>query len=405
MRSLIQFLYEGFVFEAEDLFYFRSSKKIRVKIAVNTRLLLHNKLEGIGWFSYENLRRIAAAHPEHEFIFLFDRPAHSSFLTSSNIKAVVVPPPTRHPILWRIWFDFTIPRVIRKHGADVFLSPDGFLSQRLKIPQVAVIHDLNFEHYPKDLKPSHSNYYRKYFPRFAKIARRIATVSEFSKSDIVKQYHISPDKIDVVYNGVNTDFKPAAQTAVDQFKETHTGSADYFIFVGAMHPRKNISRLMQAFDRVKNNTDRDIKLLLVGQKYWWNEEIKQVYENMQFREDVVFTGHVSVGELQTALSGALALTFVPYFEGFGIPILEGFATDCPVITSNITSMPEIAGDAAELVDPFSVESIANGMQRVLSDGDLRTEMIAKGRSRLANFSWDKTAELLWKTVEKALEKA
>lgn len=374
-----------------------------MNIAVNTRLLLHNRLEGIGWFTFESMRRVAARHPEHRFIYLFDRPFHDSFITSDNIDPMVVPPPARHPLLWRMWFDYTIPRVIRKNKADLFLSPDGFLSQRLSIPQVPVIHDLNFERYPEDLRSSHSKYYRKYFPRFAEKAKRIATVSEFSKSDIVNQYGMQPDKIDVVYNGVNTSFQPAEEVAVERFKSQHTGGENYFVFVGAMHPRKNIQRLLQAFDTTKTKQPGNYKLLLVGNKYWWNDEIRKTYENMTHRKDVVFTGRLSAGELNTALSGAMALSFVPYFEGFGIPILEAFATDCPVITSNITAMPEIAGNAALLVDPFSVDSIAEGLLRVLIEDGLREKLIASGRERVKEFSWNRTAEKLWQTIEKTIE--
>lgn len=376
-----------------------------MNIAVNTRLLLHYKLEGIGWFTFETIRRITAAHPEHQFIYLFDRPFHNSFITSENIIPCNVPPPARHPLLWKIWFDYSIPRLVKKHRADLFLSPDGFLSRRLGIPQVPVIHDLNFVHYPEDLRPSHSRYYRKNFPEFASKAQRVATVSEFSKVDLIEQYGLKADKIDVVYNGVNSSFKPANATAVHRFKTEYTAGEEYFVFVGAMHPRKNIQRLLHAFDLLKQRESGNYRLVLVGNKYWWNDDIRQTFEQMTHRESVVFTGRLSEGELQTALSGAMALTFVPYFEGFGIPILEGFATHCPVITSNITAMPEIAGDAALLVDPFSVDSIADAMQKLLREPDLRTQLIAAGQARVNEFSWDLSAQRLWNTIEKSLEKS
>lgn len=375
-----------------------------MKIAVNTRLLLHNQLEGIGWFTFETIRRITAAHPEHQFIYIFDRTFHDSFITSNNIHPVILPPPARHPLLWKIWFDFSVPYAASKHKADLFLSPDGFLSRRLKIPQVAVIHDLNFQHYPRDLKPSHSHYYRKNFPKFADMAARIATVSEYSKADIISQYGTEPDKIDVVFNGVNTDYHPASSNDIESFKKKHTSGADYFLFVGAMHPRKNIKRLLKAFDAAKTKSPGNYKLLLVGKKYWWNDEIRETFEQMTHRDEVVFTGHLPTSDLQTAFSGAIALTFVPYFEGFGIPILEAFATDCPVITSGCTAMPEIAGDAALLTDPFFEKAITESMLVLLTQPEKRLELIKKGRERLRDFSWDKSAELLWKTIERTLEK-
>jgi glycosyltransferase involved in cell wall biosynthesis len=374
-----------------------------LKIAVNARLLLHNRLEGIGRFSFEILSRLAAAHPEHEFIYLFDRKFHPSFISSSNITPVVIAPQARHPLLWKIWFNYSVPRAIKKHKAQLFLSADGFLSERLKVPQIAVIHDLNFEVYPEDLRPSHSAYYRKYFPKFAKIASRLATVSEFSKSDISHRYNVSTEKIDVVYNAAGENFKPSSPSEISNFKLKYTAGNDYFLFVGAMHPRKNIERLLLAFDLLKNKQPGNYKLVLVGNKYWWNEQIKNTFDNLKHQNDVIFTGRLNNEDLNTALSGAIALTFVPYFEGFGIPILEAFACECPVITSNVTAMPEIASDAALLADPFSVESISGSMSQLLLDPDLRQELISKGNTRLLDFNWDKSAKDLWKTIERCIE--
>ncbi|MDD4107394.1 MAG: glycosyltransferase, partial [Prolixibacteraceae bacterium] len=154
-------------------------------IAVNTRLLLKGKLEGIGWFTFETLKRMTVRHPEHRYIFIFDRPYSEDFIFSDNIIPVVVFPPTRHPVLWYIWFEFQIPRVLKRYGADIFLSPDGYLSLRTKVPQLAVIHDINLVHRPADLPWLKAEYYNFFFPRFAEKAKRIATVSSYSKEDIV----------------------------------------------------------------------------------------------------------------------------------------------------------------------------------------------------------------------------
>jgi hypothetical protein len=154
------------------------SKKIR--IAVNTRLLQANKLEGIGWFSFETLKRITAAHPEIEFHYIFDRPYAKEFITSGNIRPHVYLPPTRHPKLWHWWLEYSLPFAFSRIKPDLFLSPDGFLSLRSHVPQVPVIHDINFEHRPQDSAVAAAEFYRRYFPLFAEKAIRIATVSEFS---------------------------------------------------------------------------------------------------------------------------------------------------------------------------------------------------------------------------------
>jgi glycosyltransferase involved in cell wall biosynthesis len=379
--------------------------KVNLKVAINTRLLLHNKLEGIGRFSFEIMKRITEAHPEHEFIYLFDRPFHESFITSKNITPLVLFPPTRHPVLWKLWFDWSIPFALKKHKVDLFISPDGFLSHRLNIPQLAVIHDLNFEAHPEDLRKSHSKYYRKEFPQFAKIAARIATVSEFSRQDIAERYHVPLSEIDVINNAVSKSFKPSSRGEISRFKAIYTAGCNYFLFVGALHPRKNIERLLKAFDLCKTEKPGSYKLLLAGQKYWWNEQVEETYEHLNHKKDVIFTGRLKDEELRIALNGALALTFVPYFEGFGIPILEAFACKCPVITSNITAMPEVAGDAALLVNPFSVNEIAKAMMQIEENAEMRKNLASLGMSQLQKFSWDKSAIDFWKCIEKTIEKA
>ncbi len=370
-----------------------------MKILVNTRLLIKNKLDGIAWFSYETLKRITVEHPEHEFIFVFDRKYSKQFIFAENIKAIIVNPPARHPILWFFWFEISLKRIIKKEKPDIFLSPDGFLSLSSKVKSVAVIHDINFFHRPKDLPFSSRFFYNKFFPKYAKKADFIATVSEFSKLDISKNYNISPDKISVVYNGCNEIYKPLETEKIIQIKKDLTSGKDFFIFVGSMHPRKNITGLFKAFDIFKEETKSDFKLVIVGQKMFMTAEIEKTFSKMKFQNDVIFTGRLSNKDLHKALASSFALTFVPFFEGFGIPILEAMNCNIPVITSNTTSMPEAAGNAAIFVDPFSVESIKNALIEITSNNDLRIDLIEKGKIHRENFSWEKTADKLWEIIE------
>jgi glycosyltransferase involved in cell wall biosynthesis len=375
-----------------------------LKIAVNTRFLLGHKLEGFGWFTYETLKRITEQHPEHEFIFLFDRKYDPKFIFSDNITPVVIPPQARHPILlYYLWFEHSVRRALKKHKADVFVSPDGYLSLKSKVKSLAVMHDLNFEHYPNDLPKLHRNYYLRNFPKFARHATRIATVSNFSKQDIVKQYGVSADKIDVVYNGVNEMYGPVNEEIKTATKQKYTGGADYFVFVGSLHPRKNIKRLFEAYDQFRKSTDSTTKLVIVGQKYWWNDEMNQTFEAMQFKNEVIFTGHLSPEELNNVVASAMAMAYVTYFEGFGIPLVEAMKCEIPVITSNVTSLPEVAEDAALYVDPFDVDSITKALTTMNADSNLRADLVVKGRKRVQHFSWQKTADGLWQSILKTAE--
>jgi len=374
-----------------------------LKIAVNTRLLLKNKLEGIGWFTFETLKRITQQHPEHEFIFIFDRPYSDEFIFSDNITPVVIGPQARHPFLFYLWFEFSVTKILKKYNVDIFLSPDGYISLRTKVPTINVIHDINFEHYPQYLPFMMRKYYRYYFPRFARKAKRVATVSEYSKQDIAKQYGIDTNKIDVTYNGANESFKPVDENIKIATKKQYSSSFPYFLFVGSLHPRKNIENLFKAFDLFKQKTDNDFKLLIVGEKYWWNGKMQNTYNNLKFKDEIIFTGRMNSDELKNVYASAFALTYVSIFEGFGIPILEAMYCDVPVITSNTTSMPEVGGDAVLYADPFSILSICDAMEKLFFDNEIRIQLIEKGKERRNMFNWQKTADKLWNSVERLIK--
>ncbi|MFZ4522591.1 MAG: glycosyltransferase family 4 protein [Bacteroidales bacterium] len=374
-----------------------------MNIAVNTRLLIQNRLEGIGWFTYESLKRITTQHPEHHFFFIFDREYDPEFLFSGNITPVIQYPHARHPVLYYAWFELAIPKLLERLKPDLFLSPDGFLSLKTPVKSMAVFHDLNFEHYPQDIPFWTRRFYRQYFPKYAAKAVRIATVSEFSKADIVKQYKVDPQKIDVVYDGASDNYHPLTTEEKKRIRKQYSNGFPYFIFIGSLHPRKNLVNLFRAFDLFKKSNPSDVKLLIVGAKKWWTRDIDIAYNRMVFSDDVVFTGRLDADELASALGSAIALTYVSYFEGFGIPIVEAMRCDVPVITSNVTSMPEVAGDAALLVDPFDPESIAEALYKAYQYERIREELIIRGRRRKDMFSWQQTADRLWESIEKAVK--
>ncbi len=371
-----------------------------MKIAVNTRLLLKGKLDGIGWFTFENFKRIVNQYPEYEFHFIFDRAYDDEFIFAKNVIPHVIGPQARHPFLYKIWYDFSLPFLLRKIKADILISPDAQLSLRTKIPQLIVIHDLNFEHYPQGIPPIYSWYFRKYTERFAHKAKRIATVSEFSKSDIIAKYNISKENIDVVFNGANESYHPISEELKTKVRNEISNGCDFFIAVSSMHPRKNLQRLIPAFDLFKEKSASKVKLVVVGSKFWFDEEMKNALKNAKHIDDIVFTGRMEATDLMNAVGSALASVYVSYFEGFGIPVVEAFRCGTPVIVSNVTSLPEVAGDAAVLVDPFSIEAISGGLFEIWQDKSLCSDLIKKGLKRAEKFTWDKSAYLLWQSIEK-----
>ena len=373
-----------------------------MRIAVNTRLLLPGKLEGIGWFTAETLQRITRAHPEHEFLFLFDRPFSEEFIFSDNITPLVVSPQSRHPFLWYTWFEYSLPAVLKRSGAGLFLSPDGYLSLSANIPSLPVIHDINFMHKPGFHPWLAGKYYRHFFPRFAAKAARIATVSEYSKRDICDTFGIPPEKTDVVYNGAGDVFTPLNGEEKAHVKNELTGGSDYFIFVGSFHERKNICGLLKAFDSFRSETGQKFKLVLVGEKMNGYSRMERTLSDMRFSADVIFTGRMGAADLRKAYGASIALVFIPFFEGFGIPVLEAMNCDIPVIASNRTSIPEVAGEAAHLVDPENIRSVIDGMIKVATDEKYRETLIQRGAERRNLFSWERTADLLWGSIESVI---
>lgn len=373
-----------------------------MRIAVNTRLLIPNKMEGIGWFAYETLKRIVLSHPEVEFIFIFDRKPHRDFIFAENVVPVVAYPQARHPILWFLYFEFGVYRVLKKYKPDLFFSPDGWLSLRSKCNQLTVIHDLNFEHYPQFIPYHVRKYYHYFFPKFAHKATRIATVSEFTKSDIVRKYKVTPDNVDVVYNGVNQDFKQASEAEISEIRNKYADGKPYFLFVGLIHPRKNLKNQIAAFLRMKDQSTSDLKYIVVGEKYSWDKAIDKLLSESNHGKDVIFLGRQGREALIQLYAGAFALTYVSYFEGFGVPLVEAMRSGIPFITSRSSSMPEIAGNCGLLVKPDSIDEISSAMINLFEDPAARERMIACGVERAEKFTWSQAASGLWESMLKTL---
>jgi len=263
------------------------------------------------------------------------------------------------------------------------------------------MHDLNFVHYPHFDGFWTRIYYRIFFPRFARKAAKIGTVSHYSKQDIEKCYGIDPNKICIAYNGASEDFFELSETEKEAVRNEITQGIPYFVVVGTASKRKNVARILQAFEAFRKDEHR-AKLVFAGRKKYWDKEMESVYQNMPYKDDIIFTDYVSTERLNKILASACALLYPSIFEGFGIPIVEAFTCGVPVITSNTSSMPEVAGEAAILIYPLSVEEISSAMKTIFYDDDLRKLLISKGKERLQLFSWDKSAGDLWGEMEEIL---
>jgi len=359
-------------------------------------------LEGFGVYTNEIMRRMTAMHSEDHFDFIFDRPYQDKFVYGANVAPHVLFPPARHAVLFRVWYQ-RLKRFVPGLSSDVFFSPDSFMPLGMKVPGVITIHDVAYQRFPDLISKSNLSYYRKFMPRFVNEAKQIITVSEFSKLEICHFYEVDPDKIKVIYNGVSEDFAPADMTKVVSIRSKYSGGKPYFLYVGAIHPRKNVSPMLRAFEHFKVRTGSDVKFLIVGRNSWMVEEVKSAYEASQFKQDIMFTGFVSHNNLPDLIGAALAMVNVSLYEGFGLPVAEAMACGVPVICSSSEStgavLSEVGGDAVLTADPNSIESISKAMGRMAEDGQVRNELVEKGLERVKLFNWDTAAEETYRLLK------
>lgn len=352
--------------------------------------MLLPKMEGFGWYTYEISKRLVENHPDHQFFFFFDRPYDPQYVFAKNVTPVVLRPPARHPILFYIWFEWAVKKALKKYKIDLFFSPDGYLSLGSNVPQIGVIHDLNFEHNPQDLPKSALGYLKHFFPKFAQKATQIITVSEYSKNDIVQLYGTAPQKIHAIWNGASDLYRPISEEEQQTIRLKYTRGDAYFLYVGSIHPRKNLKRLVEAFVCFKKQTQSSTKLVIVGAALWSNESFSSLIPT-ELQQEIVFTGHLALDELTQIVGAAKLLTYIPYFEGFGIPLVEAMKCGIPLLSGNLTSLPEVAGNAAEYCNPFDVDEITHKLVELDQNTHRLSELSQLSLERASQFSWDKAA--------------
>ena len=370
-----------------------------MKIAVNVRYFLENRMEGIARFNYEILKRIVRDHPEDHFYFFFDRKYSDFFIFGDNVTPIVLYPPTRHPFLLAYWLEIRLKNKLKRIKPDVFLSGDTYMPSKITIP--SVIHDLAFLHYPDMLNFFDNKFYNYFFPKYHHTAKKIVAVSEYTKRDIVDKYGVPSSKIEVIHNAANNHFHRIDEKTKISVREELTGGKPFFTYLGSIHPRKNLVNLIKGFNIFKKNTGSDHYLAIIGRPAWKTEEFFHALDESEFR-DYILTKQIKRNDLPNIIGSAEALFYVSFFEGFGIPILEGFEANVPVVTSNASSMPEVAGDAALLVDPHSPEEIAFAMEKLENNLELSKIMIQKGNEQLKKFSWDKSAEKMYEVLREVV---
>lgn len=359
---------------------------------------MKDRLDGIGWFTYHVVKHWVEENSEVQFYFIFDRAFDDSFIFGKNVTPIVVYPPARHPILWYLWYEWAVPRALDQIQPDVFVSLDTYTSVRWKGRKVTAIHDIAFALFDGQVDSLTQKFLRFFTPKYIAQSDLIVTVSNSTKKDLMHHYHCPEDKIVVAHNAPSSDYKPLSTDEILDFKVANTKGNDYFIFVGSIHPRKNILSLLNAFEQFKIETKSTHKLLLIGRMSWKYDDVNAYINAMEFNSDLILIPHSSPSVIAHWMAAATALLMVSHYEGFGVPIVEALASGTPVICSNVSSMPEVAGGGALLVNPNNVKEINDAMQTMVKDSSLRAELIQSGSKHIEKYKWTHAAEIIWEKI-------
>ena len=375
-----------------------------MKIVVDTKILQKDCQEGYCLFLCEVLKRVVQKYSDHEFIFVFDRPYDVTFLFNKNVTAIVAGPSANNPLLWKLWYDVKIPALLRKHNADIFVSTDGIGSLTAKTPQCIVVHDLSFLYYPSFIKKTELFFYKRYFKKFLQKANSIITVSDFLKTVVSNQHVVEEEKLIVVDGAVKEIFSPLNEDEKEKIKNKYTDGKNYFIYAGDIHPQKNLINLLKAFSGFKKRQKSNWKLVLTGKL---NKDYKSFGESIKtykYRDEVVIlTGQLEEKEKAGLIGSAYAFIYPSLKEGFSLAVLEAMNCHIPILTSPHSAMQEIACDAALYADPADHKDIADKMMLLYKDESLRNSLIEKGKQIAAQYSWDKTVDLFWQSILKAIK--
>jgi len=371
-----------------------------MRLAINCRFAGYQQKEGYSRFIIGLLSEMLNQNPNDTFLCVYDNKKSVPFSTAANVVFKAIGPKARHPLAWKFWYDISLTRVSKQFNAECLISLDGFCSLTSSIPQILAIHDVAFLHYPQGINSIYAAYYKFFTPLFIAKAKHIITVSEFSKADIIMHYPAAKDKISVVYNAADKGFSPIDDTTKDLVKQQMTEGKEYFLYVGAIHPRKNLINLLKGFSWFKKRYQSNMKLVLAGRMAWKNELFLKQLETYKYRSDVVVTGYVEEQKLQEIVGAAYAMVYPSFWEGFGLPVLEAMQSGVPVIISNNSSLPEIAGEAGFLVNPDNAEDWGQAMGILFKDENHRNQLIQNGLLRSKDFSWENSAQKLKSIINK-----
>ncbi len=364
---------------------------------------LAGKRTGVGTYCYHLLKHLLKTTPGHEIVGLCPNARLPDLGELKNtLKYRRIPLPARW--LYGMWTRFGAPRVDRLlRGVEVYHATNYFLPPTESARRVVSVYDLCFVSMPHLCSPKVVSSFAQGLERFVREADAVLTMAESTKADLVRRFDIDPARISVTSAGVDEGFAPLPRDAAAALLESRYGlRGPFLLFVGTLDPRKNVPALIRAFAKVSPHIPH--RLVLIGPSGWGAQEVFEAVEAHDLAGRVSQMGFLrSRSELPAFYSAADAFVFPSLYEGFGLPLLEAMACDCPVIAARNSSIPEVVGDAGILVDTPDEESLAAAVMQVLEDGARRASLIARGREQATRFSWDACARATWDVYRRLAE--
>lgn len=295
---------------------------------------------------------------------------------------------THTPLSRIAWEQFVQPFAARQNGLDLF-HVMAYVSPLVAVtPTVVTVHDLSFLRTPERFRFANRTYLSLFTGLSCQRARRVIAVSEHTKRDVMKVFGIPPEKIDVVYSGLDPQFARPPESDIEAFRERHGLPEKFILYLGTIEPRKNLSTLIRAYAKVR---PAGVKLVCVGGRGWMYQDVFQTVEELRLSREVIFPGFLPDDDLPFWYSAARLFVYPSSYEGFGLPVIEAMACGVPTITTNASSLPEAAGDAALLVPADDSSALAEALARLLGDGTLQAELAVRGRRHASQFTWDRAA--------------
>lgn len=338
---------------------------------------------GSSLYCYQLLLNLEKIDKKNTYeIYLPQSPTSDMPKVTENWKYKVIP--TRK--MWTLT-SLSFELLKNRSSLDVFFTPTHYLPLFAPKKSIVSILDVSYILFPNLFKKRDLIQLRKWTNFSAKKSMKILTISQSSKNDIIKEYRVGPNKVEVIYPGINTDLASNKDLSMEDLEKSFGIKNKFILFVGTLQPRKNIERLIEAFSKLET----DVNLVIVGRRGWQYEEILNAPQKYNVKDRVLFLQNVGDEQLPSLYKNAQFFILPSLYEGFGIPVLEAMNYGCPVIVSNVSSLPEVGGDAVLYVDPSSSEDIAKKMQKLLDDGNLRKDLIQKGKKQVEKFSWEKSA--------------